>query len=451
LLSRVPFLFHGFGLDSDSWGVALAARTIRDNGIYEASRFPGYPVHELLCAATSGNYFFTNFISAFIGSIGILFFALTLKTLRFKYVFLASAALAAVPVIYINSTITIDYVVALGFILIGLYYVVKGNPLLAGVFLGVAIGSRITSGAMLLPFAIMLAQNDSFRLNIIRISKLVGSTLVAGVIFFVPVYTQYGSSFFSYYEVQYPDLNRIVYKMTIDLWGPIGFFAVILATALLFLSNKLTFRRFLFPRSVNEKYVVAWLIAIDLYIIAYLKLPLEAGYLIPIVPFVILIFGKYLYDKAFILFASLLIVSPFLISFSPLNRPDLPAISKLSQEIKIGNEELVIDYLKGPVFAYESRRKRSCENIDSLMSGLKRIDNLSLLICGKWYNQIQFEKNKKLDNVNVSYIDYMNEESLLRYLENGYDIYYLPREAEFNKQKYGYDLNEYEGVLMPFN
>ena len=48
LLSRLPFISDGYGLDGDSWAVALTARNIHDTGSYEASRLPGYPVQELL-------------------------------------------------------------------------------------------------------------------------------------------------------------------------------------------------------------------------------------------------------------------------------------------------------------------------------------------------------------------------------------------------------------------
>src|SRR5947209_17108478 len=44
LLSRLPFLNAGYGVEIDGWRVALAARHIAQNGVYEVSRFPGYPL-----------------------------------------------------------------------------------------------------------------------------------------------------------------------------------------------------------------------------------------------------------------------------------------------------------------------------------------------------------------------------------------------------------------------
>ena len=113
-LSRLPFLSQGYGLDGDSWSVAIVARNIAMTGNYEVSRFPGYPVQELICSLFyNGTAWRLNLLTAIISTIGVLFFALTLKAWKFKYVFLAAAALAFVPIIYINSTTTIDYVWAL--------------------------------------------------------------------------------------------------------------------------------------------------------------------------------------------------------------------------------------------------------------------------------------------------------------------------------------------------
>ena len=74
---------------------------------------------------------------------------------------LAGFALAFTPQVYINSSNTTDYVWALAFILGSLYFVLLGRPLMAGILLGLAIGSRITSGAMLLRLGVLLASGPN--------------------------------------------------------------------------------------------------------------------------------------------------------------------------------------------------------------------------------------------------------------------------------------------------
>jgi hypothetical protein len=431
LISRVPFLFSGYGLDADAWEVALTAKRISQTGIYEVSRFPGFPVHEIVCSMFSGSYVMLNLLSTILSTIGFLFFVYTLKALRFKAVMLAGFALAAVPVVYIHSTTTIDYTWALAFILIALYFVVKDKPFIAGIFLGIAVGCRITSGGMVIPFAIMVSQSGGLKNNLKRIAKLVVTTCVVGGLLFLPVFFKYGTAFFTYYDVPYPSIPEVLYKFSIGVWGVAGFAALIGATCVLFVSDRFPVRKYLFPRAVNEKYVVAWLIAIDLYIIAFLKLPMESGYLIPIVPFVILLFGKYLFDKAFILFALILIISPFVANITPLNRLDAPTETSLAIKFRTAGEDLIFDPLKGPIISYESRRNNAMKYTSRVLLSLDTIQHKSLIIAGRWYTQLMVERTDTAIH-SIQFIDHIKEKKLLEFIEQGFEIYYLPHQDQAN-------------------
>src|ERR1043166_6986783 len=50
LLSRLPFLDAGYGVNVDAWRVALRAVEIAITGDYSVSRFPGYPIQEIVCS-----------------------------------------------------------------------------------------------------------------------------------------------------------------------------------------------------------------------------------------------------------------------------------------------------------------------------------------------------------------------------------------------------------------
>lgn len=447
LLSRVPFLFSGYGIDADSWKVALTAKHIAETGDYEVSRFPGFPLHEIICSLFyNGSFVALNLLSTIISTIGFLFFAYTLKALRFKRVFLASFALAAVPVVYINSTTCIDYTWALTFILIGLYFVVKDKPMLAGIFLGIAISSRITSGAMLLPFAIMSLQSDGIKKNVIRILKLTMAACIVGSVLYAPVILKYGTDFFKYDELPYPSIPNVLYKLSIGVWGVAGFIGIVVATALLFLPSRITSRKYLFPRGVNEKFIVAWLVAIDLYIIAFLKLPMEAGYLIPLVPFVILIFGKYLYDKAFVFFAVIIIVSPFVAGISPLKKNDAPTPSPATISFDASGEKMIFDAVQGPVLSYQSRRENAMKFTGQFIHSLDTIHKKTLFILGwRWYYPVTAMNSDSTKNP-IVFVDFVNQENLLEYIERGFEIYYLPQQDHFNKIKNGFDIKTFGAV-----
>jgi hypothetical protein len=440
LLTRIPFLYDGYGLDSDAWSLAITAKNISATHQYEVSRFPGYPFQEIICGFFyTGKFFSLNFLTALLSTIGVLYFALFLKTLHFRQPLLAAAALAFVPVVYIESTTTIDYLWALSFILISMYYVSRHRPILAGIFLGIAIGCRMTSGAMIIPLAIMCLRGNNVEENIKRIAKFIIATLVIGIALYVPVYLKYGWSFFTYYDTSYPSIPAVLYKLFIGVWGVIGTIALIVAIALLLLPNSHVARRYLFPRSVNEKYVIAWLIAIDLYIIAFLRLPMESGYLIPIVPFVILIFGKYLYNRAFTFFAVTLIFSSVACSINPVERSDAPNTSPAAVDFVIGSEKLELDFLQGPVVSYQSRRQNGMNFTNKIIESFDTVASNSLIVCGKWFNQLYLENNKV--GLPIIFRDYISQDTLLYYVGKNYNIYYLPRQDYFNQLMHSYDIN----------
>ena len=405
------------------------------------SRFPGYPVQELVTSLFYNGYAWRlNLLTAIISTIGILFFALTLKTWRFKNVFLASSALAFVPIIYINSTTTIDYVWALSFLLISLYFVARYNALLAGLFLGIAIGCRLTSGAMLIPYCIMILQAGEKKENISRIVKMVLVSLFVGALFYFPVFAKYGSRFFMYYDLPYPSISKVLYKFFIETWGLVGLLALFISVSIFFLPGTGSDRRYLFPRSINEKYVIAWLIAIDLYIIAFLRLPMESGYLIPMIPFVILIFGKYLYSKAFTVLCIMLILSSFFFNISPVEREDAATASPVSFVFNQGEERLSVDVFDGPMISYESRRKNGMKFTSDLLHSFDTLRRKSLIVSGRWYNQLYLQR-KDSTEFDIQIRDYIKQDSLLYFIGKGYDIYYLPKQDHFNQLMREVDIN----------
>lgn len=443
LLSRIPFLSEGFGLDGDSWSVVLRAKQLHDTGLYEVSRLPGYPVQEWLTSLVVGSGpFAVNLLSALFSVLAVVFFVFTLKALRFKRPYLAGIALAAVPVFYIHSTTAIDYNYALAFILGSLLFIIKDRIVLAGIFLGMAVGCRITSGAMFLPFVILMLKPDGVKANVMRIFRLGIPGLVVAALLFYPVFKIHGWGFFNFYDVPYPSIPKVLYKFAIEVWGIIGLIALLIVTCLLFLPNRLTKRQYLFPRSVNEKYVIAWLVAIDLYIIAFLKLPMEAGYLIPIVPFVILIFGKYLYDKAFIFLCWMLILSPFFGTISPNDRLDASTPSALSFNFNAASESLNLDLLKGPILSYNSRRGNGIKLVENVLASMDTVSSKSVLVSGRWYYQLVVVQGDTLRD-KVLFKSYLNEDEAVHFFAKGYELYYMPMQDVFNKKMLGIDLNIY--------
>ncbi|HKR05150.1 MAG TPA: hypothetical protein VJY62_11005, partial [Bacteroidia bacterium] len=142
-LSRLPFLDNGYGSEEDAWGLALIAKNIALSGAYEASRLPGHPLQEFIYSLTwdKGAFIF-NLLTALISTAGIGFFISAFRRLNLRYAITAGITLAFIPVIYINSTNAMDYMWALSFIMTAFYFLVKKNPVLSGIFIGLAVGCR---------------------------------------------------------------------------------------------------------------------------------------------------------------------------------------------------------------------------------------------------------------------------------------------------------------------
>jgi hypothetical protein len=65
LISRLPFLDAGYGVEEDSWGIAVAAYHTNLYGVMEASRLPGHPVNEFIYSVFWGyGPWLFNFFSA---------------------------------------------------------------------------------------------------------------------------------------------------------------------------------------------------------------------------------------------------------------------------------------------------------------------------------------------------------------------------------------------------
>jgi len=284
IASRAPFLNIGYGTDPDAWRVALTGHWLWDHHEYYPSRLPGYPVPELGSALViKGGWLATNSLTMLVSIVGLWFFARIASKLELPNRAAIVIAFAFTPLLWINSMTTMDYMWALTFILASYYFLIQRASVLAGIMLGLAIGSRSTSALMLVPLlAYMWRDGRLFELRPFLVSA-VGVTLVA----WAPGYWTYGPAMFTFYDAKVGYLNvlRLLGKDTLGLFGSM---AVIAATAISL------------PRLVRlpadiarDKHVMVWVLAIAVTVVAFARLPHEAAYLIPVYPFGFFLMAKY--------------------------------------------------------------------------------------------------------------------------------------------------------------
>jgi hypothetical protein len=430
-ISRISFLDAGYGCDADAWRVVNTAKHIARSGEYSVSRYPGYPVQELICSLLWRNEtpLPINGATALLSALGIAFFTLTLKHLNFRDYIPAGLALAFTPVVFINSTNAMDYMWALSFILGSFYFVVLRKPILAGFFLGLGIGCRLTSGAMIIPFILLFVQKGDKKSNFRILATFITTTCVVAVLAFMPVFMQYGTGFFRFGAYRYPSLKHILTQISTVVWGRIGFITIVIAVILTVCRYAALPSRRVCATPGGRRHMVVWAVAIALYLIAFLRLPLEAGYLIPVVPFVVLLLGIILERPVFIMVCAGLIVSSFF-SF------DSSGI------------------VKGPILVNHARRLTNLEIRNRILSLEEDRNEKSVIVTGHWEAMLR-ESGITLsprrvngtfiinNNENLRAAFLLREGVLHRYLARGYTIYYLPDIRQMNINRYGIDLDDY--------
>ncbi|MGH2568882.1 MAG: hypothetical protein ACRDGA_11125 [Bacteroidota bacterium] len=204
-LTRLPLLDAGYGSDPDAWRVVLVARSLTTTGEYTVSRFPGFPVHELTASLFwNAGPAVLNGITAFFSALGVAWFGLVLKSLGYKQYWLGSFALAFTVVLFINSTVTLDYLWALHFILASFYCVGRDKPLVGGLLLGLAIGCRVTSVLMVVPLLYYLNSVSPGHQARRRMMLFLFVLLVTALAGFAPVLAKYGPDAFGlHYKLIY--------------------------------------------------------------------------------------------------------------------------------------------------------------------------------------------------------------------------------------------------------
>lgn len=449
-ISRLPFLSAGYGVEEDSWGIALAAFHTKMSGIYEPSRFPGHPVQELIYSVLwgTGPVVF-NGLCAFFSATGAMFFALILKHLQFKHFFIAALAFAFIPVYYISSTYTIDFTWTAAFVLISLYCLLKNKLALCGVFLGLAVGCRITSGAMLLPFMIMAWQQNDLKQNLKNLLEIIIPMALVVILAFILLIQQFGSSFLMYYDqFPYPPLTKVIYKMTLGVFGLVGIVAVTIGILIIAINRKKQNAGELFENGLDKKIITASFMIILLYIISYLRLPQKSGYMIPVLPFVILLFGYYLNSRNFKFICIAFLLSPFIFSINLTDKLRGAEHSAYAAKYTISGQELFLDPFSGPVFSDYSKRKQKMKYTQEVILKTDTIQSKTVIIAGWWYNEIMVEMIERNKNGWVIFEPYIDQNKIPKYLSEGYQLFYLPEQNIYNDLMFKMEITD--KVAKPF-
>ncbi|MFH1420283.1 MAG: hypothetical protein ABII12_18575 [Planctomycetota bacterium] len=445
-LSRVPFLGAGYGNDPDAWGLAVAARHIAASGEYVASRLPGYPVQEFVCSLLyRGGPIALNTLTALLSAAAVGFFTCSVRRLGSGQYLWAGLALALTPVIFVNSTNSMDYVWALAFILAGHHCVLVRRPVFAGCLLGVAIGCRITSVGMALPLCILLFGASAASSRRRAVTEFLLATCLVATIACMPVAYRYGWGFLSFVEPPaYPSVLSVFSRATLRTWGCVGSLAIVGGLCLTALRVVVRGRAVGMSAAIfasnSRASIMAAAVAVGVYILAYLRLPLEEGYLIPAVPFVIILLGRLMTRRMFKCVCLALCVSPLVCSVGRTASASPQTYSAHALHFRVAGQGLVLDMARGPILVSYAERLHGMAFVDRILERGGKLPRGSVIVVGFWQPQVLAKLTDPPPESPV-FVHVINADQIDRFRSEGRAIYFLPEMAAYNQAVNGLDLD----------
>jgi hypothetical protein len=342
--SRLPFLAHGFGLDNDATLLVFAGRRLALEGTYLTSRFPGYPVPELVYAlAWRGGPLLVNGLTALMSAVAAGFFALVWRRLGGGWTaWLAGVAVAFVPTVYIQSTTSMDYGWALAFLCAGVYAALEKHPVAAGILLGIGGGCRLTVLPFAIPLALLLLTPGDSRRSRRSLLVFAGTTILAWLVAFSPVLATYGLDFWHHMPFSRP-LGESLQMVTTVAWGHAGVMGLLVGAAGALLARFVTRERPALPESAHPQYVVAWVWGLALGLAPFALVPIEVAYVIPAVPFVLWLLGTWAPKRTMAVALTLVLISPFVALDADASFRGALLADAEQREIRAGYVEAVLE------------------------------------------------------------------------------------------------------------
>ncbi|HLC83413.1 MAG TPA: hypothetical protein VJI69_06260, partial [Bacteroidia bacterium] len=191
----------------------------------------------------------------------------------------------------------------------------------------------------------------------------------------------------------------------------------------------------LFGDGLSKKIILSSILVIVLFVISYIRLPQKSGYMITVIPFVIILFGYYLNSKMFNFLCSALILSSFFCSINLTDRLRGAEHSRLAIIFNVSGQELFFDPFSGPIFSDYSKRLLKMEYTDEVLEEANTTSPKTVVIAGWWYNEIMVGILPD-NSANVIFESYINEQKMEDYISKGYSIKYLSEQNIYNDQMF---------------
>jgi len=293
----LPFVGSGPGSNPDSIRELSAGAQLLWQHRYVMSRPPGYFPYEMLCGVL---YFFggsiANNCASVLVSLMLLDSFLTIcGRLQVPHRHLLAAMMAIHPIYWTASTSTIDYIWALACCFLGWRLMLNRRNISAGAMLGLAIGIRLASVLLVAP---LLVSSLAPRLRDRNLWLTVALAGGLGAVWYLPAYMASGNSlaFLTYYIGSWSwsgQLARFIYK-NVYFWGLPAALFILAMTPMIIGRLRRCDRKFrpLLALSLSISILIEGL---------FFNIPVQRAYLLPVLPFTLMLCGIAMRDRGHLL------------------------------------------------------------------------------------------------------------------------------------------------------
>jgi hypothetical protein len=292
VLIYLPLIFLGYGSDYDSYNVLWTGQYFVQHLDYVPSRVPGFLVFETLTFINNslGGSLLTNLASMGMAILVLYIFMRLCKQYQIPHYRILTLIMMVHPYFWANATCTMDYFFAIGFLFLGILQVMRGKFFTAGVAMALGVGSRLT--VSLIAVVILLWFFFSQPNNRLKILQTIFVGAFFGLFFYLPSadFAEWHMTFLSAsvggqeYWTPYLRIGRFVYK-NIYFWSPFVFAFLGWGVA------RLIAKRIPLKNPIHGGLPVASVFIIFVMELFYLYIPTEPSYLLPTLPFWLILLG----------------------------------------------------------------------------------------------------------------------------------------------------------------
>ncbi len=274
----------GYGNDCDTYLMLRSGQNLLLNGNYQMSRPPGYFVPEVLIGAMSmlGGHLATNLLSALMAiSTLFMFWRLLRGSFAATEAILLTALVGCNPVFFIAASSSMDYIYSLFFLMAGVTLCKSERPFPAGLLFALAVSSRLSNSLVIgVIYCYSGGKIWQKKDKVAAVRHLLAGVvaILAGLALYLPSFRASGNTlaFLSYVAGSWSfwgHLARFVYK-NIYLTGLLPF---LLLSGLFMLRFIRKGTRVLWSAELS-----AGLVILLVHELLFFKVPLETGYLLPL-------------------------------------------------------------------------------------------------------------------------------------------------------------------------